>query len=77
MVAFSLRPGLAKISVQVLFQWNDLKTFPCHGSKLIKFSCLNIVHIPDKPGQSHNTQEFERTLSEVFTFDVLMCLFNI
>lgn len=33
---------------------------------LVHFSSyLNIVHIPDKPGQSHNTQEFERTLNEV------------
>ena len=23
------------------------------------------MHIPDKPGQSHNTQDFESTLSEV------------
>ena len=30
-------------------------------------SYLNIAYIPDKPGQSHNTQEFERTLNEVKT----------
>ena len=29
---------------------------------------FNIVHIPDKPGQSHNTQDFESTLSEVRFF---------
>ena len=36
---------------------------------------FNIVHIPDKPGQSHNTQDFESTLSEVrFFFTVPGCL---
>ena len=35
---------------------------------------FNIVHIPDKPGQSHNTQDFESTLSEVrFLFTVPGC----
>ncbi|KAJ7375331.1 E3 ubiquitin-protein ligase ubr3 [Desmophyllum pertusum] len=34
-------------------------------SGLITCSCLNIAHIPDKPGQSHNSQEFEGTLSEL------------
>ena len=26
---------------------------------------LNFVHIPDKPGQTHNTHDFDKILSEV------------
>ena len=29
------------------------------------YNLLNFVHIPDKPGQTHNTHDFDKILSEV------------
>ena len=45
------------------------KEFPPYTHTHLNYIIFfNIVHIPDKPGQSHNTQDFESTLSEVRFF---------
>lgn len=51
------------------------KEFPPYTHTHLNYIIFfNIVHIPDKPGQSHNTQDFESTLSEVrFFFTVPGC----
>ena len=68
-------PTLLKLAVWATFGQVQSRTmirdrllFVWYGSvwRLIHCSSyLNIVHIPDKPGQSHTTQEFEKTLNEV------------